>query len=75
MGRDIGLLGNFAKSFAIMVGAFIIFAIIGFIVSWMTEIAVVLFLMIMIPLSVITFENWKNEKREKTQSHTRATEG
>ncbi len=73
MGRDMGLLGNFAKSFVIMVGDFIIFAIIGFVVSWMTEIAVVLFLMLMIPLSVITFENWKNEKKEKTQAHARAT--
>ena len=73
MGRNMDLLGNFAKSFVIMAGVFIIFAIIGFVVSWMTEIAVVLFLMLMIPLSVITFENWKNEKKEKTQSHARAT--
>ena len=73
MGRDMGLLSNFAKSFVIMAGVFIIFAIIGFVVSWMTEITVVLFLMLMIPLSVITFEKWKNEKKGKTQSHTRAT--
>jgi len=73
MGRAMDLLGNFAKSFVIMAGVFIIFAIIGFVVSWMTEIAVVFFLMLMIPLSVIAFENWKNEKKEKTQSHARAT--
>ena len=73
MGRAMDLLGNFAKSFVIMAGVFIIFAIIGFVVSWMTEIAVVFFLMLMIPLSVIVFENWKNEKKEKTQSHARAT--
>ena len=66
MGRAMDLLGNFAKSFVIMAGVFIIFAIIGFVVSWMTEIAVVFFLMLMIPLSVIAFENWKNEKKEKT---------
>jgi len=73
MGRGMDLLGNFAKSFVIMIGVFIIFAIIGFVVSWMAEIAVALFLMLMVPLSVITFENWKNEKKEKTQLYARAT--
>jgi len=68
MVRVMGLLAIFAKNSAIAAGAFIIFAIIGFIVSWVTEIKVVFFLMLMIPLSVVAFDYWMSEKKEKTRS-------
>lgn len=69
---EMGLLGDFSKGFVIMIGVFCIFAIIGFVVSWMTEIRLVFLLMLMIPLSVIVFDYWMNEKKERTQSGARA---
>jgi len=72
MVRVMGLLAIFAKNSAIVTGAFIIFAIIGFIVSWVTEIKVVFFLMLIIPLSVVAFDYWMSEKKEKTRSDASA---
>lgn len=73
MVRVMGLLGVSTESFAIMAGVFIIFAMIGFVVSWVTEIRVVFFLMLIIPLSVIAFDYWMSERKEKTQSDTGTT--
>jgi uncharacterized membrane protein len=72
MVRVMDLLAIFAKNSAIIAGTFIIFAIIGFVVSWMTEIKVAFFLMLMIPLSVIAFDYWMSEKKERTHSDTSA---
>jgi hypothetical protein len=67
-----GLLVISTKNSAIVAGAFIIFAIIGFVVSWVTEITVAFFLMLMIPLSIIAFDYWMSEEKEKTQSDVSA---
>jgi len=61
-----GLLGDFTKSFVIMIGALWIFIIIEFIAIGQIAIALFLLLTLMIPLSMITFEYWKNRKK-KTQ--------
>jgi hypothetical protein len=66
-----GLLGDFSKGFVIMIGVFCIFAIIGFVVSWVTEIRLAFFLMLMIPLSVIVFDCWMNKKKERAPSGAR----
>jgi cbb3-type cytochrome oxidase subunit 3 len=69
---EMDLLADFSKGLIIMIGVFCIFAIIGFVVSWVTEIRLLLFLMLMIPLSVIVFDYWMNKKKERAQSGARA---
>lgn len=61
-----GLLGDFTKGFVIMVGVLWIFIIIEFIAIGQIGIALLLLLTLMIPLSMITFEYWRNRKKERT---------
>ena len=61
-----GLLGDFTKGFVIMVGALWIFIIIEFIAIGQIGIAILLLLTLMIPLSMIASEYWRNRKKERT---------
>ena len=61
-----GLLGDFTKGFVVMVGVLWIFIIIEFIAIGQIGIALLLLLTLMIPLSMITFEYWRNRKKERT---------
>ena len=64
--RNIGLLGDFAKGFVIMVGVLWVFIIIEFMYMKQIVVALLLLFALMIPLSMITFEYLKNRKKEKT---------
>lgn len=61
-----GLLGDFAKGFVIMVGVLWVFIIIEFIIMKQIALALLFLLTLMIPLSMITFEYLKNRKKEGT---------
>ena len=61
-----GLLGDFTKGFVIMVGVLWIFIIIEFIAIGQIGIALLFLLTLMIPLSMIAFEYWRNRKKERT---------
>ena len=62
-----GLLGDFTKGFAILTGVLWVFAIIGFLAMGQIGIVLLIFVTLMIPISIIVFEYWKN-KKEKTQT-------
>ena len=66
------LLAVFTKNSDIVAGVFLIFAIAGFVASCATEIEVAFFLMLMIPLSILAFDYWVSEKKEKTHPDTTA---
>lgn len=61
-----GLLGDFTKGFVVMVGVLWIFIIIEFIAIGQIGIALLFLLTLMIPLSMIAFEYWRNRKKERT---------
>jgi len=59
-----GLLGDFTKGFVIMIGVFWVALIIEFIYIKQIIVALLLLFVLMIPLSMITFEYWKNRKKQ-----------
>jgi hypothetical protein len=58
-----GLLGDFAKGFVIMVGVFWVILIIEFIAIGQIEMALLLLLTLLIPLSMISYDYWKNKRK------------
>jgi len=64
--RDMGLLGDFAKGFVIMTVVFWIVGIIAFITLKQFALAILSFLVLLIPLSAIAYEYLKNRKKERT---------
>jgi len=62
----VGLLGDLTKVFVIMTGVLWVFAILGFIAIGQMVVALLLFLVIMIPLSMIALEYLRNRKKERT---------
>ncbi len=60
-----GLLGDFAKGFVIMTGALWIFLIIEFVFMKKIAFAILLFIGLMIPLSMIGYEYLKNRKKDR----------
>ena len=61
-----GLLGDFAKGFVIMMVALWIFLIIEFIIMKQIVLALLFLFTLMIPLSMIAFEYLRNRKKERT---------
>lgn len=61
-----GLLGDFAKGFVIMIGVFWVFLIIEFIYMKLYAFAFLFLLTLMIPLSMIALEYLKNRREKKT---------
>ena len=61
-----GLLGDFAKGFVIMVGVLWVIFIIRFTAMGQIGLALLFLLTLMIPLSIITYEYVRNRKKEKT---------
>ena len=61
-----GLLGDFAKGFVIMVGVLWVFIIIEFIAMGQIGMALLLLVTLLIPLSMIAYEYSKNRKKERT---------
>lgn len=59
-----GLLGDFAKGFVIMIGVFSIFIIIQFMAMGQIVVALLFLLALMIPISIMAFEYWRNRKEE-----------
>lgn len=59
-----GLLGDFAKGFVIMVGVFWVFLIVEFIAMGHSGMALLLFITLLIPLSMIAYEYLRNRKKE-----------
>jgi len=59
-----GLLGDFTKGFVIMIGVFWVALIIEFIYIKQIIVALLLLFVLMIPLSMIAFEYWKNRKKQ-----------
>lgn len=62
-----GLLGDFVKGFILYTVVMWVFAIIGFLAMGYIGIGILIFVTLMIPISIIVFEYWKN-KKEKTQT-------
>jgi len=62
-----GLLGDFVKGFILYTVVMWVFAIIGFLAMGQIGIVLLIFVTLMIPISIIVFEYWKN-KKEKTQT-------
>lgn len=60
-----GLLGNFAKGFVIMVGAFWVFLIIEFIAMGQIGMALLFLITLLIPLSMVAYEYLRNRKKER----------
>ena len=60
-----GLLGDFAKGFVIMVGVFWVFMIIEFIFLKKIALALLFLFVLMIPLSMIAWEYLKYRKKER----------
>jgi len=65
--ENIGLLGDFSKGFVIMTAAIWVFVIIEFIYMKQIVVALLLLFVLMIPLSMITYEYLKCRKK-KTKS-------
>lgn len=61
-----GLLGDFAKGFVIIVGVLWVIFIIRFTAMGQIGLALLFLLTLMIPLSIITYEYVRNRKKEKT---------
>jgi len=61
-----GLLGDFAKGFVIIVGVLWVFYIIEFTAMGQTGMALLFLLTLMIPLSMITYEYVRKRKKERT---------
>lgn len=61
-----GLLGDFTKGFIIYTVVLWVFAIIGFMAQGQIAIALLLLITLMIPLSIIAHEYYKNRKKERT---------
>ena len=61
-----GLLGDFTKGFVIMIGVLWVFTIIEFIAIGQIGTALLLFLTLLIPLSMIAYEYLRNQKKERT---------
>jgi len=59
-----GLLGDLTKGFVIMIGVFWVVLIIEFIYIQQIIVALLLLFVLMIPLSMIAFEYWKNRKKQ-----------
>ncbi len=63
--RTMGLLGDFAKGFVIMIGVFWVFLIIEFIYVKLYAFALLFLITLMIPLSMIAFQYLKNRKKDR----------
>jgi len=61
-----GLLGDFTKGFVVLTGVLWVFAIIGSILNGQIVFTLLLFIVLMIPLSMTAFEYLRNRKKEKT---------
>lgn len=61
-----GLLGDFAKGFVIMIGVFWVVLIVEFIYMKLYAFALLFLITLMIPLSMIAFEYLKNREKKKT---------
>ena len=66
-----GLLGDFTKGFVIMIGVLWIFIIIQLIIMRQIAIALLFLLTLMIPLSMISLEYLRNQKKEKNNPDKR----
>jgi len=66
-----GLLGDFTKGFVIMIGVLWVFIIIQFIIMRQIAIALLFLLTLMIPLSMISLEYLRNQKKEKNNPSKR----
>ena len=66
-----GLLGDFTKGFVIMIGVLWVFIIIQFIIMRQIAIALLFLLTLMIPLSMISLEYLRNQKKEKNNPDKR----
>jgi hypothetical protein len=64
--ENMGLLGDFAKGFVIMIGVFWVFFIIEFIYMKLYAFALLFLITLMIPLSMIAVEYFKNRKEKRT---------
>ena len=63
-----GLIGDFARGFLIITVVAWIFAIIEFIAIGQTVMAFLFLATLPIPLSLLTYENWKDRKRKRNSS-------
>jgi len=61
-----GLLGDFTKGFIIYTVVLWVFAIINFFLMGQIVIALLLLLVLMIPISIIAHEYYKNRKKQRT---------
>jgi len=61
-----GLLGDFTKGFAIYTCVLWVFAIIGFLAIGQIAVALLLFLVLMVPISMVVVEYLRNRKKERT---------
>lgn len=66
-----GLLGDFTKGFVIMIGVLWVFIIIQLIIMRQIAIALLFLLTLMIPLSMISLEYLRNQKKEKNNPDKR----
>ena len=63
-----GLLGDFTKGFVIFTGVLWVLAIIGSFASGQAAIALLLFVVLIIPVSMIAWEYLKNRKKNNVAS-------
>jgi len=63
-----GLLGDFAKGFAILTAVLWVFAIIGSILNGQILFTLLLLIVLTIPLSMIALEYLRNRKKEREQT-------
>jgi len=62
----LGLLGDFTIGFVLLTSALWVFAIIGTIINRQIFFALLLLLVLVIPLSTIAYEYFKNRKKTRT---------